>query len=76
MDLKQKLKESGIKQVQLAREFGLTKPAVNAWLRNGVPVKYCERLEILSAGRITRREMRPHDYAQIWPGLAGSVKLD
>ena len=76
MDLRQKLKKNGIKQVEIAREFGVTKVAINAWMRNGVPVKYCERLETYTQGKISRRDMRPKDYAEIWPSLHNSVKQE
>lgn len=34
--------------------------------------KLCAQLEVNSAGAVTRRNLRPHDWAVCWPELAES----
>lgn len=34
----------------------------------------CVQIEKLTKGAVTRRDLRPHDYAQIWPELARKTK--
>lgn len=63
-------------QAALARALGVTPVTVGQWLkpdaRTGrqVPPKQCVRIEHLTQGRVSRRELRPDDYAEIWPELA------
>lgn len=33
------------------------------------PPKHCVAIERLTQGQITRRELRPHDFADHWPDL-------
>ena len=63
-------------QAALARALGVSPVAVGQWLRpdvstgRGVPPKQCVRIERLTAGQVTRRDLRPNDYFEIWPELA------
>lgn len=36
----------------------------------------CAKVEKASCGAVTRKVLRPHDYAEIWPELAKTVSLD
>jgi len=38
--------------------------------RRPVPIKYCLQIERYTEGKVTRRDLRPNDFAQIWPELA------
>lgn len=64
-------------QLALAKALGVTPVTVNQWVRpNGanssrpVPPKQCVRIEALTGGEVTRRELRPDDWRDIWPELA------
>jgi DNA-binding transcriptional regulator YdaS (Cro superfamily) len=34
----------------------------------------CVAIEQATEGRVTRKDLRPHDWASIWPELAGSAQ--
>ncbi|MDK4680166.1 helix-turn-helix domain-containing protein [Kingella negevensis] len=36
-----------------------------------IPIKRRVQIEGLTQGAVTRRDLRPDDWAQIWPELAG-----
>lgn len=64
-------------QLALSRALGVTPVTVNQWVRplgsqnrRPVPPKQCVRIEQLTAGAVTRRELRPDDWHAIWPELA------
>lgn len=64
-------------QRALARELGISSVAVGQWGRDGatyrgVPPKQCVRIEQLTGARVTRRDLRPDDWQEIWPELATS----
>lgn len=56
--------------------------AVSQWLRPGtrtgrpVPPKQCVRIEQLTRGAVTRRELRPDDWREIWPELDAAIAAD
>jgi DNA-binding transcriptional regulator YdaS (Cro superfamily) len=62
-------------QAALARALGVTPVTVGQWLKpkdiggRQVPAKQCLRIERLTNGQVTRRDLRPHDYHEIWPDL-------
>ena len=59
----------------LADFLGVTQAAIGNWrLRGAVPVEHCAQLEIATKGRVTRRDLRPADWARIWPELAGTTQ--
>ena len=54
-----------------ARLLGVTQQAVRFWrddLRQ-FPIEKCALLEQITGGRVTRQQLRPHDWALIWPEL-------
>lgn len=63
-------------QAALARALGVTPVVVGQWLKpnvstgRAVPPKQCVRIEQLTEGKVTRRELRPEDWQAIWPELA------
>lgn len=62
----------------VARELGCTPQAVCFW-RDGLrafPVEHCAVIERVTSGRITRQELRPHDFWRIWPDLAHLKPVD
>lgn len=57
----------------LAARMHVPSALLSQW-RTGVrpiPVGRCVAIERLTAGKVTRQEMRPEDWDQIWPELAG-----
>lgn len=69
-------------QACLARALGVTPVTVGQWLKpeqstgRAVPPKQCVRIEHLTAGVVTRQGLRPDDWQEIWPELAGTPKFD
>lgn len=57
---------------KMARAIGgVSTQAVCFW-RDGkreFPVEYCAVVEELTEGKVTRRDLRPDDWRQIWPEL-------
>lgn len=58
-------------QAALAGLLGVTKGAVNQWKLDGrkVPIEHCATIERVTAGAVTRRDLRPDDWPRIWPEL-------
>lgn len=58
--------------VALAEKINAHAPDVSSWAsgRRPVPPARCAVIEAATNGAVTRKELRPHDYAQIWPELA------
>jgi DNA-binding transcriptional regulator YdaS (Cro superfamily) len=67
--------------IELAAEAvgGLTKlsallnldiQVVSNWRKRGVPIERCVAIENATKGKVTRRELRPNDWRDIWPELA------
>lgn len=57
-------------QTSLARAIGVTRPYVYNWLSrsNGIPPpEYCVLIEKAVGGEVTRKELRPNDWQNIWP---------
>lgn len=61
-------------QQAMAKALGVTKAAVWQWKSEGrhVPVRYCAAIERDTKGLVTRRDLRPTDWAHIWPELVGA----
>lgn len=59
-------------QACLARVLGVTAAAVSQWIKGmrPVPPKHCVSIERATAGAVTRRDLRPDDWQEIWPELA------
>jgi len=62
--------------IALARQLGVHPVVVSAWRRGikPVPAARCLAIERATNGAVTRRDLRPHDYAQIWPDLATNTQ--
>lgn len=61
-------------QLNLARQLQVTPVTVNQWLRPAgaknarpIPPKQCVRIEQVTGGAVTRKDLRPDDFAEIWP---------
>lgn len=58
----------------LAALLKISTPAVSQWRRRGTVLKaeYCTAIERATAGAVTRKDLRPNDWADIWPELANT----
>lgn len=54
---------------EFAKQLEVSPSAIGNWRARGVPIKACVRIEQLVPA-VTRRRLRPHDWATIWPELA------
>lgn len=61
--------------VALSKEVGAYAPDVSRWAAGvrSVPVERCFAIERATGGAVTRRDLRPDDWQQIWPELADST---
>lgn len=57
---------------KLAVLVGVAPPTVTQWCngKRPVPPRKAVRIETVTAGRITRQEIYPDDWHEIWPELA------
>lgn len=63
-------------QSALANLLGVSPPTVSQW-RSGIrpiPAERCVAIEQATAGAVTRKDLRPNDWQQIWPELATNSK--
>ncbi|AWV02003.1 hypothetical protein DM992_21225 [Burkholderia sp. JP2-270] len=60
-----------------ARRLGTAPSVVSQW-RTGarpVPIKSCVVIERITAGQVSRRDLRPNDWHDIWPELAQQMEV-
>lgn len=55
---------------ELAAALKVTVAALGNWKVRGVPIEQCVPLERALGGAVTRRDLRPADWQDIWPELA------
>lgn len=58
-------------QAAMSVQLGISPAQVNQWCKGSrpVPLEYCTAIERATAGAVTRAELRPADYWEIWPDL-------
>lgn len=68
------LLSTGLTQAEFAALIGVTPGAVYQYVNRLRPVseKMCVRIEHRTDGKLTRKALRPDDWAEIWPELTGS----
>ena len=62
----------------LARKINVSEVMISLW-GNGkrpVPVRHCVAIERATGGAVTRKDLRPHDWQDIWPELSQSQSLN
>ena len=71
MDLQTYLAQERGRTQRLATALGVSGSLVTQWAR-GKPVsaERCPQIELLTAGVVHRRDLRPADWRSIWPELA------
>ena len=59
-------------QSRLAEMIGVPPQLMYQWARGvrPVPIERCVAIERATNGAVTRRDLRPDDWADIWPELA------
>lgn len=72
MNLSNYLTQSGIKQSEFARQIDVHPAMLYQWLKGIRPiaVKHCSKIESSTNGLVSRRDLRPDDWASIWPELS------
>ncbi|MBW4789150.1 helix-turn-helix domain-containing protein [Alcaligenes faecalis subsp. faecalis] len=68
------LNATGLTQAEFARRIGVSQSQVYQFLNDIRPVseKVCVRIEERTNGELSRKHLRPHDWADIWPELRRS----
>lgn len=58
-------------QAALARALEVTVQTVSQWISGvrPVPIERCVAIERATNGQVTRQELRPNDWMDIWPEL-------
>ena len=56
---------------ELARELNITPVLISQWKSGSrlVPIKQCVAIERITNGQVTRKQLRPDDYWDIWPEI-------
>lgn len=59
---------------ELARRMNVPRMTVSEWAtgKRPVPIIRCVEIEELTGGAVTRKQLRPDDWWQIWPDLRGT----
>jgi DNA-binding transcriptional regulator YdaS (Cro superfamily) len=72
MNLSDFLKDPMNTQVDLAQKVGVSQSMISQ-ISNGsrpCPIPTCVAIEKATNGQVTRQDLRPEDWEQIWPELA------
>ncbi len=65
------IKEVGL--TEAAKRIGESPQCVANWVARGsVPVNKCAIVEEALEGRVSKLDLRPHDWQQIWPDAAAA----
>lgn len=63
------------RSLAIAQALGVSPPVVSDWVtgKKRIPIDRCPAIERVTAGAVTRRDMRPDDWQDIWPELAPAL---
>lgn len=71
MKLSDYLREKGFSHAAFGKTIGVSQPIMSGWVNGGsVPEKRAVQIERATEGAVTRRDLRPDDWQEIWPELA------
>jgi len=72
MKLSDYLSQQRGRQAALAKALGVHAPDIIRWVSGirPIPSKYGAAIEAATGGLVTRQELFPNDWQQIWPELA------
>ena len=71
MDLRTYLSTGEQRQREFAEALGVTQGLISQWARGKAapPPNRCVAIERMTGGEVTRQELRPDDWKDIWPEL-------
>lgn len=71
MDIKQYLELNKTTQTELSAIANVTPAMVHQWIKGIKPIspEKCVLIERGTKGQITRKDLRPTDWVEIWPEL-------
>jgi DNA-binding transcriptional regulator YdaS (Cro superfamily) len=60
------------RSLAVAQALGVTPPVVSDWVtgKKRIPLERCMAIERATLGEVTRKDIRPDDWHEIWPELA------
>lgn len=63
------------RSLELAKSLGVSQAATSDWAtqKKGVAPARCVAIETYTQGQVTRRDLRPHDWGDIWPNLIDAI---
>jgi DNA-binding transcriptional regulator YdaS (Cro superfamily) len=72
MKFKDWVNEQRGRSLSIAVALGVTPPVVSDWAtgKKGIPLERCVPIERATNGEVTRKDLRPDDWQDIWPELA------
>lgn len=64
--------------IALAKALQVSQPTVSDWCtgKKRVPVERCAAIERATNGAVTRKDLRPDDWHEIWPELAAATPTE
>lgn len=71
MKLSEYLSEERGRQAELVKAINAHAPDVSRWAdgKRPVPIPMATKIEKFTNGIVTRKDLRPNDYGDIWPDL-------
>ena len=65
-------------QTALAHALNVERMHINHWKKGKaqVPIKRCVQIEKLTGGVVTRKDLRPNDYHEIWTDIDDKETYD
>ncbi|OSI16528.1 hypothetical protein BWD09_07130 [Neisseria dentiae] len=59
-------------QTKMANDIGVKNADLFYWVKGKrpVPIHHCVKIERATNGEVTRKDLRPDDWHEIWPELA------
>lgn len=59
------------RSLAIAQALGVTPPVVSDWVngKKSIPLERCMPIERATGGAVTRKDLRPDDWQDIWPEL-------
>lgn len=63
---------------KLAAAIGVAQPVVSNWRARGTVLDaiHCVSIERATGGQVTRQDLRPNDWADVWPELAAQQAVE
>ncbi len=71
MDLKTYLSQERGRQSELAKAIGAHAPDISRWAIGSrpVPFHFAPKIEVASLGEVSRKDLFPEDWHELWPEL-------